>query len=68
MEALLAREQASPIQVERLPSAADAPIQAVKLLALYQGILVLVRFGYPKAKLRGMINHEFDTLEGSKND
>ena len=59
-------EAAFAVAIERLPSAVDAPIQALKLLALYQGILVLVRFGYPKAKLRDMINREFDTLEGSK--
>ena len=38
--------------------------QSVKLLALYQGILVLIRSGYSKSKLRDMINHEFNDLKG----
>lgn len=47
----------------RLPDvSANAPARAIKLLALYQGILVLIRSGYSKAKLQDMINDEFDTL------
>ena len=38
---------------------------ASKLLALYQGILVLVRAGEAKAGLKTMINDEFDGLEGT---
>ncbi len=38
---------------------------AVKLLALYQGILVLVRAGHDKAALERLIIHEFNTLERS---
>lgn len=37
--------------------------QAVALLALYQGILVLVRAGYDKAALEAMITQHFETLE-----
>ncbi|CAE6750257.1 TetR/AcrR family transcriptional regulator [Paraburkholderia haematera] len=37
---------------------------ASKLLALYQGTLVLVRAGYDKALLKALINDEFDRLEG----
>lgn len=62
------QEAAFTAAIEQLPSAADAPVHALKLLALYQGVLVLIRFGYPKAKLREMINHEFDTFGGSEND
>jgi len=37
--------------------------EAVALLALYQGILVLIRAGYDKAALEAMIAHHFETLE-----
>jgi TetR/AcrR family transcriptional regulator, transcriptional repressor for nem operon len=37
---------------------------SLKLLALYQGVLVLVRFGHPKPTLRKMITNELDTLLG----
>jgi TetR/AcrR family transcriptional regulator, transcriptional repressor for nem operon len=36
---------------------------AVKLLAFYQGVLVLVRGGYDLKSVRRAINHEFDSLE-----
>lgn len=36
---------------------------AAKLLALYQGVLVLVRAGYPAAAMKKLINQEFDLLE-----
>jgi AcrR family transcriptional regulator len=36
---------------------------AVKLLALYQGVLVLIRAGHDKAPLERLINDEFDELE-----
>ena len=39
-----------------------------KLLALYQGILVLVRAGWDRAALTAMINDEFDSLEGKRHD
>ncbi len=41
---------------------------ASKLLALYQGILVLVRAGQDKTTLETMINAEFDGLEGTQHD
>jgi AcrR family transcriptional regulator len=41
---------------------------ALKLLALYQGILVLVRAGWSKAALEPLINQEFDGLEGVRHD
>lgn len=37
--------------------------EAVALLALYQGTLVLVRAGYDKAALEAMITDHFETLE-----
>jgi TetR/AcrR family transcriptional repressor of nem operon len=46
-----------------LGTGADANVVAVKLLALYQGILVLIRAGFNKAALRRVINQEFDDLE-----
>ncbi len=42
----------------------DVRVAASKLLALYQGILVLVRAGHDKAALRRLIKDEFDSLEG----
>ena len=38
---------------------------ATKLLAFYQGILVLVRFGRPKEKIRTLINDEINQLTGT---
>jgi AcrR family transcriptional regulator len=37
--------------------------EAVALLALYQGALVLIRTGYNKAVLEEMFTHHFETLE-----
>ena len=51
-----------------LPEATDAAPRALKLLALYQGVLVLIRFGHPKPQLRAMINTELNTMTGEKND
>lgn len=36
---------------------------AVKLLVLYQGLLVLIRAGYDRATLERLINNEFNDLE-----
>jgi TetR/AcrR family transcriptional regulator, transcriptional repressor for nem operon len=53
--------------IAQLPNTSSDPsAQALKLLALYQGILVLIRLGYPKPKLRDMINHELDNLQGDR--
>lgn len=46
---------------DRLGGNSDA--EAVALLALYQGILVLIRAGYDKAALEAMITQHFETLE-----
>lgn len=42
--------------------------EAAKLLALYQGTLVLIRGGYDQKMIRLAINSEFDNLEGSSHD
>jgi TetR/AcrR family transcriptional regulator, transcriptional repressor for nem operon len=43
-------------------------IEAVRLLALYQGVLVLIRGGYEPKMIRRAINLEFDNLEGNSHD
>ncbi len=53
---------------ELLPHTSAAPQHALKLLALYQGILVLVRSGHSKIQLRAMIINELETLAGAEND
>jgi len=50
----------------RLRGGVNVHVAASKLLALYQGILVLVRGGHDKAALRRLINDEFDLLEGKR--
>ena len=51
-----------------LPTATDTAERAQKLLALYQGVLVLVRFGHPKEALRAMILNELNQLGDNCND
>lgn len=46
----------------------DATSTAMKLLALYQGTLVLVRAKWDKAALKAMVNAEFDQLERKIHD
>ena len=46
----------------------DPKVGAVKLLALYQGVLVLIRGGYELKMIRRAINLEFDDLEGDSHD
>ncbi|MFB9262073.1 TetR/AcrR family transcriptional regulator [Bradyrhizobium erythrophlei] len=46
----------------------DPRAGAVKLLALYQGVLVLIRSGYDLKAIRRAINLEFDVLEENSND
>lgn len=59
------QEEAFLVAVERLsPGRPNAKAFARRLLALYQGVLVLVRAGYPKQALREAIDLEFDTFEG----
>jgi AcrR family transcriptional regulator len=52
----------------KLRSGADAKVAAVRLLALYQGVLVLVRGGYDLKMVRRAIDLEFDGLVGSFHD
>ena len=47
----------------RLRDSVDPKDAAVKLLALYQGVLVLVRGGYELKAIKRAIDHEFDRLE-----
>jgi AcrR family transcriptional regulator len=42
----------------------DPKAAAAELLALYQGVLVLVRGGYELKAIRRAIDHAFDNLEG----
>ena len=46
-----------------LPRQTKPASGAIRLLSLYQGILVLVRAGWEKAALEMMVNDEFDKLE-----
>ncbi|MBV9982223.1 helix-turn-helix domain-containing protein [Bradyrhizobium sp.] len=60
--AFLARLAAA--RKERALHAGTNPaVAATRLLALYQGILVLIRAGYAAAPLKRLINQEFDSLE-----
>ena len=52
----------------RLRGDVDPNIGAVRLLALYQGVLVLIRAGYEPRMIRHAIDLEFDNLEGASDD
>jgi len=52
----------------RLRGDIDPKIEAVRLLALYQGVLVLIRGGHEPRMIRRAINLEFDSLEGNSDD
>jgi TetR/AcrR family transcriptional regulator, transcriptional repressor for nem operon len=52
-------------QARSLPGRVTSTVTAAKLLALYQGVLVLVRAGYDKAVLERLITAEFDDLGGA---
>ncbi len=47
-----------------LPGGLNPAIAALKLVVFYQGLLVLVRAGYDKRRLKQAIDLEFNTLEG----
>ena len=53
---------------KRLHADFDAKAGAVRLLALYQGVLVLIRGGYDTKKVRRAINLEFNSIEGNSHD
>jgi AcrR family transcriptional regulator len=46
----------------------DPKVGAVRLLALYQGVLVLVRGGYDLKSVRRVIHQEFETMERTSHD
>ena len=47
---------------------ADPGVEALRLLALYQGVLVLVRTGWDHPALEAMVNDAFDQLERNQNE
>jgi TetR/AcrR family transcriptional regulator, transcriptional repressor for nem operon len=55
-------------QSGKLKTGADPKVAAVRLLALYQGTLVLVRGGYDLKMIKRAIDLEFDALEGGFDD
>src|SRR6266567_9331639 len=46
----------------------EPELAAVTVLALYQGVLVLVRGGYDLKVIRRAINHAFNNLDGANHD
>jgi TetR/AcrR family transcriptional regulator, transcriptional repressor for nem operon len=63
--AIALRERlAAAAQAGTLAGGIDVTPASARLLALYQGILVLVRAGWDKPALQAMVNAEFDQLEG----
>lgn len=50
----------------RVRAGIDPAVAAVKLVALYQGVLVMVRAGHDRAALRRAIDLEFDSLAKDK--
>jgi TetR/AcrR family transcriptional repressor of nem operon len=64
---ILSKAFADRLALARREGAAGAGVDlaatSAKLLALYQGVLVLIRAGHGKAALARMINDEFDKLE-----
>jgi AcrR family transcriptional regulator len=65
---LFADRLAGAVSSGELPKRFDPKAGAVRLLALYQGVLVLVRGGYDLKAVRRAINQEFDHLEGKSHD
>jgi AcrR family transcriptional regulator len=65
---LFADRLAAAVSSGELPKRFDPKAGAVRLLALYQGVLVLVRGGYDLKAVRRAINQEFDHLEGKSHD
>jgi TetR/AcrR family transcriptional repressor of nem operon len=49
----------------RLADGVHPETAALQLLALYQGVLVLIRGGYDNSALEHLINAHFDALEGN---
>ena len=65
LERLFVDRLAAAKVAKRLRGDTDPNIEAVRLLALYQGVLVLIRGGYEPRMIRRAINLEFDNLEGA---
>lgn len=68
LERLFADRLAAAVRSGQLPKRFASKVGAVRLLALYQGVLVLVRGGYGLKAVRRAINQEFDHLEGISHD
>jgi TetR/AcrR family transcriptional regulator, transcriptional repressor for nem operon len=64
LERLFAERLAAAKRAGRLRSDIDSKAASITLLALYQGVLVLVRGGHDLKAVRRAINHQFDSLEG----
>jgi len=64
LERLFADRLAAAIAAGQLSKRLDPEVGAVRLLALYQGVLVLVRGGHDLKAIGRAINQEFDHLEG----
>jgi TetR/AcrR family transcriptional repressor of nem operon len=63
LERLFAERLAAAKEAGLLRADLDTKAAAVTLLALYQGVLVLVRGGHDLKAVRRAINHQFDSLE-----
>ncbi len=65
LRAALQERLANAQEEKRLPKGLNPAVAALKLVAFYQGLLVMVRAGYDKRTLRQAIDLEFNTLEGN---
>jgi AcrR family transcriptional regulator len=63
LERLFVDRLAAAESSRELRSGIDAKSASIRLLALYQGVLVLIRGGYAAGKIRRAITLEFDDLE-----
>jgi AcrR family transcriptional regulator len=68
LERLFADRLAAAVSSGKLPKRFNPKIGAVRLLALYQGVLVLIRGGYDLKAVRRAVEQEFDQLEGKSHD
>lgn len=64
LERLFAERLSAARSAGSLPVDFSARAGAVRLLALYQGVLVLIRGGFDLKKVKAAIRQEFDHLEG----
>ena len=65
LRSTFAERLAAARQHGHLPDNVNPETAALQLLALYQGILVLVRGGYDKPALEQLIDAQFNALEGN---